>query len=116
MGKFVPYPHPRELTDFLGPDGTPMPGHEASGTILSYAALDALARSKTAHEPCMLVAIGEHVDERRGRRFLELAINPAWLQTRTNYRYVKGERYPVWTCPECGETNRRHRRGCTYPE
>jgi|PlaIllAssembly_1097288.scaffolds.fasta_scaffold04203_4 hypothetical protein len=111
MMAYVAYPRPRPLTDFLDERGTPLPGSEPSGTLLSYAALDALAKSRTYHKPCQLVAVGEdrHPD---GKVWLTFAISREWLESETDYRYIEGERYPVYVCPECEGMRHKHNRGC----
>lgn len=109
MSNYVRYRPPRPLTDFLDPNGNALPGHEASGTILSYAALDALAKARTNHQPCELVAVGEHRHP-DGRVFLDYAVSVEWLEATTNYRDIDGRL--VWVCPECDMHNGKHSRNC----
>jgi hypothetical protein len=100
---------PRPLTDYLDEDGTAIPGHEASGTMLPYVALDAIARSRSRREPCQLVVTGEerYAD---GRRFVILSVAADWLVRFTNLRCIDGQW--VYVCPDCELTGHRHRRSC----
>lgn len=108
---YVAYSRPRPLTDFLEEDGSASPGWEASGFLLSFAALDELAKSKSTGKPCQLVAVGEdrHPD---GKVFLTFAVSREWLEAETDYRYLPGERYPTYVCPECEGINHKHSRNC----
>lgn len=108
---YLAYSRPRPLTDFLDEDGSAAPGWEASGFLLSYAALDELAKSKSTGKPCQLVAVGEdrHPD---GRVFLTFAISREWLESETDYRFLDGDRYPTYVCPECDGHGHKHARNC----
>lgn len=90
---------PHQLAEHLSDPAMPMAG------------FDVLAEAKVANRPPELVVIGEY---RRadGRRFLDLGVNPAFLETVTNYRLHDG--HWRWECPECGKLGGKHARTCGF--
>jgi len=103
---YVRFNPPHLLKEYLG-----KPGYEANGMALSWLALDELGRSKVlGHET--LVVVGR-TDLEDGRSFLDLAAPTGHVEAVTDYRYDEDARRLRLECPECGQKDGKHKRGCT---
>jgi hypothetical protein len=82
-----------------------------SDPAMPHAGYDALAEAKVARRPPEFVVIGEwrRLDD---RRFLDLGINPDFLEAATNYRLHEG--LIRWECPDCGKLGGKHVKACGY--
>lgn len=95
-------------------DGVPLPGWEASGFLLSWAALDSWATHVSTGEPCETLIVGEVSREVRGekRTWLLEAQNARWIERSTDWRLLDGRW--VWFCPECSRSGGKdHERACS---
>lgn len=46
------------------------------------------------------------------RRFLDIAVDYAWVVDNTNHQFVNGRLR--WVCPGCGKLSGEHAKGCGY--
>lgn len=100
--EFIPPRRPEEYAGQAGPH---------NGLALTYDVLDAMAEAKVSGRPHRYLVRGEW---RRsdGVRYLDFAIDRAWVTANTNYRLVEG--HLRWTCPVCGRLSGKHNKGCDY--
>lgn len=103
--EYHPFNPPRRPEEYVGQAGP------HNGLALTADVLQAIARSKVSGEPHEYVVRGEWV-RRDGVRFLDFAIDRAWVVANTNYQLIGGElRY---VCPGCGKLSGNHAKGCDH--
>lgn len=91
---------PRRLNEFLV-DGEVPDGFEASGKLFPFRVLD---------DPAMYNVIGE-ITYTDGRRFLDFGVNPGWVETHSDYRFIAGRSdNPILVCPDCDGLGGDHQR------
>ncbi len=96
----------RSMRQYLG-----QAGHEASGQMLSFAALDSLAEGQNkGHAPDMVV-IGEYRED-DGRRYLEFGATSEHIIANSDYRIHPVTNKLRLQCPACELWDGRHTRGC----
>lgn len=107
----VPYSRfdpPHLLTEYVGKPGPHM------GNALPPAGYDALAEAANTGKPPALVVIGEwrRVD---GVTFLDLGVQPGWIEANTSFRRDPQSDHLRWHCPSCDVTSgQKHRAECQY--
>lgn len=101
--EYVRFNPARRLEEYVGAAGP----HD--GRALPASGFAAIADAKLKSGPCQYLVIGEWRGE---KTWLDLGVDPAWLETYSNYRRDDHGRIR-WTCPECGRTG-SHERGCGY--
>lgn len=96
---------PHLLREYLG-----KPGHEVDGTALSRHALDALGEGKVlGHEVMVVRGRWNYPD---GRFYLDFAMTTAHVEATTDHRWDPNARRLRIECPECGQKDGKHKRGC----
>lgn len=103
MISYVRFDPPRRVEQYLGSTGP----HD--GLALPPFAYAAIADAKAAGGPSQYVVQGEWRGE---KTWLDLAVDPAWLEMYSHYRRDVHGRFR-WTCPQCGRAG-GHERGCGY--
>jgi hypothetical protein len=105
------YRKPKSVRDFMDENGEGLPGAETSGSVLTYAALDAYAASVNEHRPCEILIAGEFRDHKGRRRLIE-ATNVDWvLAMYPGYRLDKDGNIRDF-CVECEGWQGKHSRSC----
>lgn len=80
-------------------DGEVPEGDEPSGRLFPFRVLD---------NPAQYLVIGE-ISYSDGRRFLDFGLNPAWVETNSDYRFIPGRSdNPVSMCPDCEAIGGEH--------
>jgi len=110
---YIAFPRPMQLVDFVH-DGQVDEGYEPNGFVLSWEAIAAMNSGLRNHQPCEYLAIGE-TRYSDGTRFLDLAMNPAWIERNTDYHFLPGKLNPVFICPDCEGTGGEHHK-ITIPD
>lgn len=97
---YTPFRPRRRIEDFRI-DGAFPDGIEANGTIVPWRVLD---------EPAAYLVIGE-ITYSDGRRALDFGMNPAWVETHSDARFIAGRNdNPVYVCSDCdgiGDTHQK---------
>lgn len=96
---------PRRPEEYVGQPGP------HNGLALTYDVIQAIASSKMSGRPHPFLVRGETV-RRDGVRFLDIAIDRAWVTQNTNYKLIDGRLR--WQCPSCGKLSGTHSKGCGY--
>lgn len=99
VATYVRFDRPQQLTAFVH-EGKIDDGCEPNGAVLSWEAIEAMNASARTRQPCQFLAVGE-TRYSDGRHFLDLAMNPAWIERNTDYRFLPGHLNPVYVCPDC---------------
>lgn len=97
---------PRRLAEYRG-----QAGHEASGQMLSYSALDALATAVTTKTEPEYVVVGEFRRE-DGARFLELGTTTTFIEGSSDYRIHPESKNLRLLCPNCETWDGKHKKTC----
>jgi hypothetical protein len=100
--EFHPARRPEEFVGLAGPHG---------GLALPHDVLEAIAQARVSNRPHQYLVRGEWVRS-DGARYLDIAVDRAWLTASTNYQLVDG--MLRWTCPACGRLSGAHSKGCDY--
>lgn len=101
---FNPPRKPEEYIGQLGPHG---------GFALTWEVQQAIATSRATGVPHGFLVRGEWVRKDDGVRYLDFAVDRAWVQqVDANYHLVDGRLR--WVCPTCGQMSGTHRKGCDY--
>lgn len=96
---------PRRPEQYVGQPGP----HQ--GLALEHYVLEAIAEARVSQRPHRWVVRGEWV-RRDGVRFLDIAVDRAWIDASTDFRLSDGAlRY---VCPGCGRRSGNHEKGCDY--
>lgn len=100
---YVPFDPPRRPEEYLGQSGP------HNGLALEHNVLDAIATSKQPGKPPHGYLVRGEWRRSDGVRFLDIAVDRAWVMSNTDYQLIDGRlRY---VCPECGGMS--HRKGCS---
>lgn len=101
--EYVPFHPPRRPEEYVGQVGP------HNGLALDHNVLDALAEARVSGKAHRYLVRGEW---RRsdGVRYLDIAVDRAWVVANSNYQLVEGQlRY---VCPGCGRMSGSHSKGC----
>lgn len=88
----------------------PPRGVEQYPERVSPEVIEEVARNRVAHQPPKYLVQGEWVYGLQ--RYLDVAINRAWVDFVTNYKLTEGRLR--WTCPICGKLGGTHTKACDY--
>lgn len=82
-----------------------------NGLALTWDVIRAMSESRVSGKPHGYLVQGEWV-RRDGVRFLDIAVDRAWVTENTNNQVVDGKLR--WVCPGCGRLSGMHNKGCDY--
>lgn len=102
---YVVFSPPHLLKEYLG-----KPGYEMGGLALSPLALDALGESKVLGREVLVVHGRWNYPD--GRFYLDVAVPTSHIEATTDHRWDPNARRLRIECPECGQKDGRHKRGC----
>lgn len=100
---YHPFNPPRRPEEYAGQPGP----HQ--GYALTWDVIQAIAESKVSGKYHGYLIRGEWI-RRDGVRFLDIAVDRAWVVENTDYQLIDGRLR--WVCPECGYMSGNHRKGC----
>lgn len=103
--RYVEFNPPRRPEEYRGAAGP------HNGLALTWDVIQAIARSEMTGEAHGCLVRGEWVRS-DGVRFLDFAIDRAWVAANSNYQLVEGQLR--WVCPGCGRMSGNHSKGCDY--
>lgn len=103
--EYVTFNPPRRPEEYVGQKGP------HNGLALEHYVLDAIAEARVSGRRHRYVVQGEYV-RRDGVRYLDIAIDRAWITENTNYRLFEGRLR--WQCPECGKLGGQHTKACGW--
>jgi hypothetical protein len=97
---------PHLVAEYIG-----QPGNELGGNLLTQAAIDAHALSKSTRGPCEIVVIGRW-DYEDGRVRLDYGVPTGYIETVSDWRYDEDAKRLRIVCPECGTKDGKHMKSC----
>lgn len=98
--EFTPPRRPEEYVGQSGPH---------NGLALTYDVLKAIGLARVSHQSHGYLVRGEWLS-RDGTRYLDIAMDVAWVAANSNYQLVNG--FLRWVCPSCGRMSGAHNKGC----
>lgn len=103
--EYVPFSPPRRPEEYVGQSGP------HNGLALEHHVLDAIAEARLTGRRHRYLVQGEYV-RRDGVRYLDIAIDRAWITANTRYQLIEGRLR--WQCPECGKLSGQHTKACGW--
>jgi hypothetical protein len=103
--EYVEFTPPRRPEQYVGQPGP------HNGLALTHDVLTAIAQSRITGQRHPFLVRGEWI-RKDGKRFLDIAIDRAWVTENTHYRLIEGRLR--WVCPVCGKLSGQHTKACDY--
>lgn len=101
--EFLPPHRPEEYVGQAGP-------HD--GKALPFDVLEAIAQAKLTGKPHGYLIRGQWVRKADKVRYLDVAVDRAWVVNNSNYQIIDG--FLRWVCPGCQKLSGAHAKGCDY--
>ena len=104
--RYTEFNPPRRPEEYLGQAGP------HNGLALTPDVIQAIAQGKVTNQPHPYLIRGEWVRHKDGVRFLDVAMDRAWLTANTHHQLVDGRLR--WVCPVCQKLSGHHTKACDY--